>query len=196
MKHKFQAAHNTQEVPMKYKFLNKTSLLMATAIFTASASQAQSSDWTGAYLGSEAGGTHFKLSAPGASANDDRLIAGIIGGYDYDLGTWIVGVGTDYDFSDVDFGGTNFLESVWRLKLRSGYKIGSGLFYATGGYANAQFDTISDQNGYFIGGGYDYKFLPNISIGGEVLYTRFDNLAGTPVDGDMFTYQVRGAFRF
>lgn len=50
--------------------------------------------------------------------------------------------------------------------------------------------------GYFIGGGYEYKFLPNMSIGGEVLYHKFNNLAGTPVDGELITYQVRAAYRF
>jgi opacity protein-like surface antigen len=174
----------------------KISLLLAATMLAASPALAQSNNWTGAYIGGEAGGTHFKLSGPLGSADDDRIIGGLIAGYDYDLGTWVVGAGADFDFTDIDFGGVNFLESVWRLKLRGGYKIGSGLLYATAGYANAQFDSRSNQDGYFIGGGYDYKFLPNISIGGEVLYTRFDNLGGTPVDGDMFTYQVRAAYRF
>ncbi len=181
---------------MKQSVSMKISLLLATSVLASSPALAQSTNWTGAYVGAEAGGTHFKLSAPGASIDDDRLIGGLIAGFDYDLGTWVVGAGADFDFTDVDFGGVNFLESVWRLKLRAGYKIGSGLLYATGGYANAQFDTISDQDGYFIGGGYDYKFLPNITLGGEVLYTRFDNLAGSNIDGDMFTYQVRAAYRF
>ncbi len=181
---------------MKRSVSLKTSLFLATALIAAGPALAQSTNWTGAYLGGEVGATHFKLTAPGASANDDRFIGGLIAGFDYDLGTMVIGAGTDFDLTDVDFGGVNFLESVWRLKLRGGYKIGSGLLYATGGYAIAQFKPISDQDGYFIGGGYDYKFQSNISIGGEVLYTRFNNLAGTPVDGDMFTYQLRAAYRF
>ena len=181
---------------MKRSVSLKTSLFLATALVAAGPALAQSTSWTGAYIGGEVGGTHFKLKSPGASADDDRFIGGLIGGFDYDLGTWVIGAGADFDFTDVDFGGVNFLESVWRLKLRGGYKIGYGLLYATGGYANAQFDTINNQDGYFFGGGYDYKFLPNITVGGEVLYTRFDNLAGTPSDADMFTYQLRAAYRF
>jgi opacity protein-like surface antigen len=181
---------------MKRSLKTKISLLLATAMLATGPALAQSVNWTGAYLGGEIGGANLKLSAPGASINDDSLIGGFIAGYDYDLGTWVVGAGADFDLTDIKFGGAKFMESVWRLKLRGGYKIGDGLLYATGGYANGQFKTISDQDGYFIGGGFDYKIQPNVSLGGEVLYHRFDNMAGTTVDGELVTYQLRAAFRF
>ncbi|VAW01931.1 outer membrane protein, putative [hydrothermal vent metagenome] len=186
---------------MKLTSLLKTSIALAATTLAATTlaaapAFAQSANWTGAYLGGEAGGANLKISGFGASVDDDSLIGGIIAGYDYDLGTWVIGAGADFDFTDVDFGGANFLESVWRLKLRGGYKIGNGLLYATGGYTSAQLATASDQDGYFIGGGFDYKFQPNISLGGEVLYTRFDNMAGFPIDGELITYQLRAAYRF
>ncbi|VAW01925.1 hypothetical protein MNBD_ALPHA07-2342 [hydrothermal vent metagenome] len=183
---------------MKLTSLLKTSIALAATTLAAAPAFAQSANWTGAYLGGEAGGANLKLSALGTSVDDDSLIGGIIAGYDYDLGTWVIGAGADFDFTDIDFGGPNLLESVWRLKLRGGYKIGKGLLYATGGYTSAQLASISDQDGYFIGGGFDYKFQPNISIGGEVLYSRFDNIsgAGFPVDGELITYQLRAAYRF
>ena len=88
------------------------------------------------------------------------------------------------------------VESVFRAKLRGGYKLGDGLLYGTGGYALADTDTLGSDDGYFIGAGYEHLLTQSLSVGGEVLYHEFDNYNSTPVDVDATTVQIRGTFRF
>lgn len=168
-------------------------LLLATAL-PAGPVLAQSADWSGAYIGAELGYADIDSNAPGLDG--DGGIAGIIAGYDWDLGDWVVGLGADYDFADISLGTTADLEEIWRIKFRGGYKIGQGLAYGTAGYANADTDTLGDEDGYFIGAGYEHRLAPNFSLGGEVLYHEFDNFNATPTDIDATTVQVRGTFRF
>ena len=155
---------------------------------------AQSADWTGAYAGAQLGFADVDTTVPGVSG--DGFIAGVVGGYDWDLGAWVVGLGADYDVSDIDLGAAADLEEVWRIKFRGGYKIGEGLAYGTAGYANADTDTLGDEDGYFIGAGYERRLAPNFSLGGEVLYHEFNNFNASPTDVDATTVQVRGTFRF
>lgn len=151
-------------------------------------------NWTGFYGGAQLG---YASVDTNVSGSDDGFIGGLIAGYDYDLGDWVIGAGLDYDFADVDVAdGAADLENVFRAKLRGGYKIGNGLIYATGGYALADTDVLSDDDGYFIGGGYEHLISEQFSVGGEVLYHEFDNFNSTNVDVDATTVQVRGTFRF
>ena len=149
------------------------------------------------------------------SANGDGMIGGLTLGYDYDLGNWVVGAGADYDWTDISLGnGSGFtvdpatnnviaygtkLESIWRAKLRGGYKIGNGLLYATAGYAQADTKDFGNTDGYFVGAGYEHLITENISLGGEVLYHEFDDFDGVNVpdyDIEATTAQVRATFRF
>ena len=150
-------------------------------------------DWTGAYGGLQLG--YADVGSNGA-VNGDDWIAGFTGGYDYDLGNWVVGGGIDYDFADISLGGGLTLDSVFRAKLRGGYKIGNGLLYGTGGYALADTNTLGSEDGYFVGAGYEYLVTDNLSLGGEVLYHEFDNYGSTATDVDATTYQARATFRF
>lgn len=152
-----------------------------------------SPDWTGFYAGGQLGYGNVDTNVAGVDGDD--VIGGIVGGYDWDLGDWVVGVGADYDFADISVGTTD-LENVWRLKARGGYKIGNGLAYATAGYANADTDTLGNDDGYFIGAGYEHLITQNFSLGGEVLYHEFDNFNSTTTDLEATTVQLRGTFRF
>lgn len=183
---------------MKQPASIKLSLLLATTLFAAGSALAQSANWTGAYIGAEIGGANFKGSIPGLSVNNDDLIGGIIAGYDYDLGTFVIGVGADIDFTDNDLPGVTGrpLDRVWRLKVRGGAKIGNGLAYATGGYTNAHIDNVGSEDGYFIGGGYEHQIMPNFTVGGEVLFHDYGNFNSTGTDIEIISYQLRGTFRF
>lgn len=150
-------------------------------------------DWTGFYGGAEIG---FGNVDTNISGSDNDIIGGIVGGYDYDLGQWVIGAGIDYDFANINVGPAADLEEILRLKLRGGYKIGDGLLYATGGYAHADTNTLGDDDGYFIGAGYEHLVSSNFSIGGEVLYHEFNNFNSTATDIEATTFQVRGTFRF
>ena len=137
-------------------------------ILAAPAPVATSPDWTGFYVGGQLGYGNVDTSVAGVDGDD--FIGGLVGGYDWDLGNWVVGVGADYDFADISLGTAADLEQVWRLKTRGGYKIGNGLAYATAGYANADTDTLGDGDGYFVGAGYEHLITQSFSLGGEVLY--------------------------
>lgn len=163
-------------------------------VLTAPAPVASSPDWTGFYAGGQLGYANVDTNVAGVDG--DGFIGGLVGGYDWDLGNWVVGVGADWDFADISLGAAADLEQVWRLKTRGGYKIGNGLAYATAGYANADTDNLGDDDGYFIGAGYEHLITQNFSLGGEVLYHEFDNFNSTTTDVEATTVQLRGTFRF
>jgi opacity protein-like surface antigen len=153
-----------------------------------------SPDWTGFYAGGQLGYANIDTNAAGLEG--DGFIGGLTAGYDYDLGDWVVGAGLDYDWADIGLGGGNTLESVWRAKLRGGYKIGNGLLYGTGGYAGADTDTLGSEDGYVVGAGYEHAVTERFNVGGEVLYHEFENFGSTTTDVEATTVQVRGTFRF
>lgn len=170
-----------------------------------------SPNWTGFYAGGQLGfadvdgdGRNNAVPPVAFTANGDGMIGGVTFGYDYDLGNGVVGVGFDYDWTDITLGNapnSAKLESIWRAKLRGGYKIGNGLLYATGGYANANTNNWSDADGYFIGGGYEHMLSQNFSLGGEVLFHQIEDFSSvaagvTDYDADITTVQVRATFRF
>ena len=161
------------------------SLIAATTAITAAPALAQSTDWTGAYGGIQLGYANLDTNV---GSSEDEFIGGIVGGYDYDLGSFVVGLGADYDFTDD--------VEIFRLKARGGFKIGKGLAYATAGYANADIDSVGSDDGYFVGGGYEHRITQSFSLGTEVLYHEFNSFNGTGADVDATTVQVRGTFRF
>ncbi|QIE44899.1 porin family protein [Pseudohalocynthiibacter aestuariivivens] len=151
-------------------------------------------DWTGFYAGAQLG--YADVDTNVANVDGDDMIGGLTAGYDWDLGKYVVGVGADYDFADVGLSPTNSLDSIWRLKMRSGVKIGDGLLYLSGGYAHVDTSGFGDEGGKFYGAGYEHMMTENISVGGEVLHHEFDNVGATANDVDATTYQVRATFRF
>lgn len=155
---------------------------------------ATSPNWTGFYVGGQLGYANVDTNVAGVDGDD--IIGGFVAGYDYDLGNWVVGAGLDYDFADIGLAPGVSVENVFRVKLRGGYKIGNGLLYATGGYANADTSTLGDDDGYFIGAGYEHLISEQFSLGGELLYHEFDNFNSTAIDVEATTIQLRGTFRF
>ena len=130
-----------------------------------------------------------------ASEDDDAFIGGIVGGYDWDLGQAVLGVGLDLDYTDISLGAVD-IDRIFRLKARAGYKIGRGLLYATAGYANADGDNFGDDDGYFVGAGYEHLVTDRLSIGTEVLYHEFNNFGSSDIDVETTTVQVRATYRF
>lgn len=152
-------------------------------------------DWTGFYGGAQLGWGDVDTNVPGVGGDD--MIGGLTFGYDYDFGDWVVGGGLDYDWADITLAPGVSVDNVFRAKLRAGYKLGNGLIYGTGGYANADTSTLGDEDGYFVGAGYEHMISNNLSLGGEVLWHEFDGFNTVPsTDVEATTVQVRGTFRF
>ena len=154
-----------------------------------------SPNWTGFWAGGQFGVASVSTNA--ASGREEGFIAGLTAGFDYDFGRVVLGGGLDYDITNTDVGNTNAdLENVFRVRLRGGFEIGNGLLYGTGGYTQADTDTLGSDDGYFLGAGYEYRVTPRFSYGGELLYQEFGNYSGTAADVDATTVQLRGTFRF
>ncbi|MBC7164585.1 MAG: porin family protein [Roseovarius sp.] len=152
-------------------------------------------DWTGFYAGGQFGYAWVDTDAGGVDGDD--IIGGLVAGYDYDFGNWVLGGGLDYDFADITLSGANAsVEEMFRAKLRGGYKIGRGLLYGTGGYAWADTDNLDSDDGWFIGAGYEHRITDQFSLGGEVLYHQFDDFGDANADVDVTTLQARATFRF
>ena len=154
-------------------------------------------NWTGLYGGAQLGYNNLDSNISGG---DETVIGGLFVGYDYDFGDFVLGSSLDYDFTEADVSNAPNpqvdLENIFRAKLRAGYKLGNGLIYGTGGYAKAFTDNLGDDDGYFIGAGYETMVTDNFSLGGELLYHEFDNFNGTNADVEPTTVQLRGTFRF
>ena len=160
----------------------------------ARSSEQASPDWTGFYGGIQLGYGNIDTSN---SDDNSGVIGGFTGGYDHDLGNWVIGASLDYDFADLDISGSSdSIDQIFRAKLRGGYKVGRGLIYATAGYANANSDDSGNDDGYFFGAGYDYLVSDSFSIGTELLYHDFNNFDSSSKDVEITTLQVRGTFRF
>jgi outer membrane immunogenic protein len=115
-------------------------------------------------------------------SNDTELVGGVQAGYNWQLGSWVLGVEGDIDFAE----NVNYLASA---RGRLGWAAGNWLFYGTGGVAFIDTDTDfavvstnqgpfsfsngESDTGYVVGGGIDYKISPNLSLGAEALYYGF-----------------------
>ncbi|WP_333683922.1 outer membrane protein [Pontibaca methylaminivorans] len=174
------------------------------------------SDWTGFYLGAQAGyGDNSKTSAVGL-APGDRLspeggFAGIHGGYLYDLGQWVVGGELDYDRTNIsDDGGPAGkmkLKNMARAKALVGYDLGDGLVYGTVGAFRGELrdnaagwlgtpDEKHTDNGWLAGLGYKHKFTENWIGGVEALYHKKSDFDDTGFDMKLTTISARISYKF
>jgi outer membrane immunogenic protein len=160
--------------------------------------------WSGFYIGGNLGAAFDpnNLSIKDLSeeqdlslefSNETELIGGVHGGYNWQLGTWLMGVEGDFDFAE----NINYLASV---RGRLGWTLGSWLLYGTGGVAfidtDNDFVVVSadegpfsfsngdSDTGFVVGGGVDYKIAPQLSLGLEGLYYDFGSDSSHLVAGD------------
>jgi outer membrane immunogenic protein len=155
---------------------------LAAALGAAAPAAAQDYDWTGFYVGGNLGGTWgdtdlqtvgssgggavvippadlAMINATGSqSANKTGFTGGVEGGYNFQAGSWLFGVETDYGAMDVNQSQANTYQSavlitppvtytltqrvstdwVWTLRGRLGYVSGPWMFYGTGGMATTK----------------------------------------------------------
>ncbi len=154
---------------------------------------AASFDWTGAYIGLNAGGGFgtFKLSpTSGGGSGFDLSAGGFLGGiqagYNWQSGQLVYGVETDFQGSDVKAsfstgGGTLETKIDWfgTLRARLGYTpVDRFMVYGTGGLAyghekisSGPISLSKTRTGWTVGAGAEYALNTNWTIKSEYLYT-------------------------
>ena len=158
-------------------------------------------DWSGFYAGGSLGYASVDDDA-GTFADDfDGATYGVHAGYDYDLGSFIIGGEVELSGFDVaDSNTATEVDSVTRLKVRAGYDAGLFMPYVAAGVA--QLNTSGaplgdvDDTGSFYGLGLDYRMTDTIRVGGEVLQHDFGDYAGSGIDADALTTSVRVSYDF
>jgi outer membrane immunogenic protein len=154
---------------------------------------AQSSTWTGFYLGATAGYNFFTNTT--SAAKPDGASLGLRAGYDHQISDVVLGILIDgeKDFGKKSFSGT-YLGTAYRaevkhpstlsIDLKAGYLLDDKtLIYALGGYTHSEIkvsatvagysDSASVKgNGWNIGAGAEYRFTREWSGFGEYRFNQ------------------------
>ncbi|SFH16323.1 Opacity protein [Palleronia marisminoris] len=181
-------------------------------------------DWTGGYVGASLGygDVDAEIVEP-LDLDASGAIGGVFAGYQHDFGSFVLGAeldanlaNLDVDVDAIDLDGVDIsVDRLHRLKVRAGYDAGRALVYGVAGaaYGNLHvevddLDGLSGEDdasdwGYVVGAGADVLVSDRVSIGGEVLYHKFDALADADelgaeqgLDAEVITFQARVAYRF
>lgn len=152
-------------------------------------------DWTGPYAGFQIGGSDIDVD--GAPLEGDGPSYGVFAGYNVQSGALVYGGEFDYDTTEYDIGnGAEEIDSTTRLKARIGTDLGGGLAYGTAGAVWATSPGLGDDNGYFVGLGYDAQVSSSMVLGAELLYHDFNDYNDTGLDVGVTTFKARIAFNF
>jgi len=165
--------------------------------------------WTGFYVGVNAGygwsNDDFDAVDFADEGDDGGFVGGAQVGYNYQIGSFVVGLEGDIQYADFGADGTfdfdgdgvfddDFDSSDWfgTVRARAGVAFDRALIYATGGFAFAD-----DANGWTVGGGVEYAFTNNLSAKIEGLYVNLDNDDDFPgFDGETDFGVVRAGLNF
>lgn len=153
--------------------------------------------------GSCGGAPNGNVPTAGCDDDADGAFGGFRAGYDFQLGSFVVGaqveyagvVGaedsvTSYSTTPASYTFSRNLEDLAAVRARIGYAYGPALIYGTGGFASGEianrFYSSNTQNsftatersaqadGYQAGGGVEYMLAPNLSVTGEYIYTSLE----------------------
>jgi len=149
---------------------------------------------TGAYGGFQFSALSGEASGA-ASGSGSGALLGLHVGYDVDFGSFVLGAEVDIDFGGIDLGDAAEVDSVARLKLRAGTDLGRTFVYGTAGVARAE-TSLGQGDGGFAGVGAGWRLGARLTVGGEVLYQRFDDIDGSGVDAEATTATARVTFSF
>jgi outer membrane immunogenic protein len=170
-------------------------LALACAAQPSAAAPAQIFNWSGFYVGAQAGygwgkSEHFDLAFSYGDLSIDGLTFGATAGFNWQVGaSWLLGIETDFNWSNIkgDENDLPFCSCItdvdWfsTARVRAGWINGQSLLYVTGGFAYAKifaFSNLPDQgtvrrSGWTAGAGWEYAFAPNWSAKVEYLYADF-----------------------
>ena len=167
--------------------------------------------WTGFYAGINGGygwsGDGNTITYPGgvdqsARAQPQGGFGGGQIGYNYQTGSFVFGVETDFQGAGIsdrvtgltangfDFSSKENIDWFGTVRGRLGFAFGNALFYGTGGFAYGNvnqraiyggdlFASSTTQTGYAVGGGVEYKFTPAWSLKAEYQYINLGSEALT-----------------
>lgn len=149
-----------------------------------------------------AGRASTQIAADGCSDRSGGVQAGLVAGYDFQFGNFVVGAVADvsalnsqrsvtgFSTTPANYVFTQEIESMAAIRARAGYAFGPALVYATGGAAYARADNTfsttntansfveqsneDDMDGWQAGAGLEWRLAPNLSVTGEYLYTSLD----------------------
>jgi outer membrane immunogenic protein len=181
--------------------------------------------WTGFYVGVNAGygwsTGEVSVTVPGVGTFDAEdeggLVAGGQIGYNYQIGSFVVGLETDLQYADIGrnyevinaglVGVPGFVEIedgdnyFGTVRARLGVAFDRALVYATGGLAYGDMGGFGDETsvGWTVGGGLEYAFTNSLSAKVEGLYVNLeeenddfvaDLPAGSTISGDNSEFGV------
>lgn len=178
--------------------------------------------WSHARWDNTANTTLFGDALPGNNfgSNPNGVIGGLQVGYNFQNGPWVFGLEALFDLSSVQaqhtstFGAaddqfTTAFRSFLMATGRAGYAWNNWLAYVKGGYALAQVRaSVNDgvapttgsggdtqwRSGPTVGGGFEYAFTPQLSVGVEYDYIRLDS-GGYQLGGGTGSYAWNVAAR-
>jgi outer membrane immunogenic protein len=179
-------------------------------------------DWSGAYLGADAGGSFGSYTqfsdGDGVKVDVSRFIGGVYAGYNWQVSNFVAGLEVDIsngpkgttpqgttgpDWScktgdcnaDITYYGT--------VRARLGYAIDRALIYGTGGFAygrssggtfNSNQQGHGMNTGWTLGGGAEYAFTRHIVARAEYLHVDLGDIKfGAGVGGGP-RFRGRGSF--
>lgn len=160
-------------------------------------------NWTGFYLGLNAGygwtnAMSVTIADPfnGKSVSREGnmpggFVGGAQGGYNWQSGRFVFGFEADIQYAAlggaIDWDGYDYLnlksndgQYFGTIRARLGYAMDRTLFYITGGYAygglvdNGLTGNATSNQGYALGGGFEYAFTDNWTARFEGLYINLD----------------------
>ncbi len=161
---------------------------------------AMGNDWTGFYAGGQLGYGQLDSASITDSNDPSGAIYGVNAGYNYDLGSIVLGGELDFDLTNIQADAPDTdIDSVARAKAKLGYDAGLFMPYVTAGVARVQTSGALDgeTDGSFAGLGLSYMLSDTVIVGGEVLQHQFEDVADNAgVYVDATTLSLRASFKF
>ncbi|MEO1640327.1 MAG: outer membrane beta-barrel protein [Pseudomonadota bacterium] len=174
--------------------MTHSSLLFA-AVIAAVPAFSFAQDFAGPYAGFQIGTSDIDVD--GAPLDGDGPSYGLFAGFNVQNGGVVYGAEIDYDTTEYDIGdGTAEVDSTTRLKGRVGSVLGGGMAYGTAGVVWATSPGLGDDNGGFVGAGYDFPVTDDLDIGFEVLQHQFEDYNDSGLDVGVTTLKLRASFSF
>lgn len=183
-------------------------------------------DWTGLFVGIQAGWAQLDLDRQvtgGGFANSYRAdggFGGVHGGYNWQFNNWVIGLEADFDLADINGndagagGTTDTTEVNWMAAatVKAGLAINRVLVYGEAGGMVADFDQSNSsgagwsQGGtdgaWVVGAGLAYAFSDKWFARVAYRYADFDSETYTPTNGifafnlDRQMHQVRASLSY